>query len=171
VTRPPAPTSPVTLLAELTSLVEREAARVEGLADVLDRQRAAVARSDAPGVEATVGEISRALETLEATRQRLRSLLRLLPGDGSSLDALEVALGHPLPPTLAAARERLRAASARVLREAAVNQATLRRAADSAEHWLQDLFASAGLAAPTYGAGERGPEASTGAGLLLDRRG
>ncbi len=154
--------------AELIRALEREQRHVTELADVLARQRAAVAQDDPDAVDDTVQSLGRVMLALDDARRRRIALVGDIAGDPElSLTMLERRLGNPLPPELNEARRQLRAAAELCAREVRVNQNVLRRALEAGDAYLQTLFSGGHDPAPVYVPGPRTPEARNG--LLLNR--
>jgi hypothetical protein len=134
--------------------------------DALVRQRAAVAASDEPSLQAATHDIASVMATLETCRRtRTASLVAVGAGTDSTLSSLERVLGDPLPPALEDIRRRLRLAAESVSREAGVNRVVLKRAVETGAAFLQQLFS--GTEAPETGVA--GPTRAP-SGALLDRR-
>lgn len=153
---------------ELVTALDRERLLVEELADVLARQRAAVAKDDPDAVDASVQSLGRVMLALDDARRRRIALVGDIAGDPElSLSMLEQRLGNPLPPEVAEARRALRAAAEQCSREVRVNQNVLRRALESGDAYIQTLFSGGNDPSPVYVPGTRGAEPRQG--LLLNR--
>lgn len=153
---------------ELVAALDRERVLVEELADVLARQRAAVAQDDPDAVDSSVQNLGRVMLTLDDARRRRIDLVGDIAGDPDlSLSMLEKRLGNPLPPDVEQARRALRAAAEQCAREVRVNQNVLRRALESGDAYIQTLFSGGNDPSPVYVPGPRGTEPRQG--LLLNR--
>lgn len=165
----PTPLTPTDRRAvELVQALDRERTLVEELADLLARQRAAVAQDDPDAVDASVQGLGRLMLVLDEARRRRIELVGDIAGDPElSLSQLERRLGNPLPPEVELARRTLRAAAEQCAREVRVNQNVLRRALESGDAYLQTLFSGGNDPSPVYVPGPRSTEPRQG--LLLNR--
>lgn len=153
----------------LVAALDKERKLVGELADVLARQRAAVAQDDPDAVDDSVQALGRVMLVLDEARRHRIALVGDVAGDPElSLTMLERRLGNPLPPELNEARRQLRSAAEACAREVRVNQNVLRRALEVGDAYLQTLFSGGHDPAPTYVPGPpKPPEARQG--LLLNR--
>jgi FlgN protein len=146
--------------------LETEGGLLKDLRGALREQRDALARDDAPALEAIVHQIGRTLLAIRETRRHRSALIAAVTG--SSDAPLSAAIGLLRPPEAepveALCRELHQAAMA-ASRELAINQSVLRRAIQTGEQFLQQM-----LTAPVDGEGAGYPAAASASGLLFNPR-
>ncbi len=166
---PPAPVSQKRW-EELTSTLIEEARLIDSLCLALLDQRAGVAADDAEVVDHSVHAIGRCLLTLNEARRRRGSLVQLLAGSPEvSIEALESALGLPLPKAVLVARDQVRRAARIAASELAINQRILRGALEAGDAFIQHLFAAVAVPKAGYRQAARAGDAGAGSGILVNR--
>jgi hypothetical protein len=150
-TLPADPTAAAREAAEL-AILERQEGLLAELAEVLVRQRGAVARDHAGDVNASADDAQRLLAALDESRHRAAELGA--PASGSA--------------ALDAARDRVRAAARTASREAGINGELLRRSLAAGQEFLQHLFSTLHGERSGYGPSETRPATP---GWIVDRRG
>jgi hypothetical protein len=151
-------------LAALTRELTVETELLRDLRAALIAQRSALVADDAVALEEVVNQIGRTLLTVREARRQRNLLAELVAGEP---DATLSTVAAGLPTAAAdSLRERCRGLhelAIAVGRELAINQAVIRRAIESGEHYLQHL-----LTVPaTEGYQPRGSEARSG--LILNQ--
>lgn len=153
-------------LRALEDALRSEHALVDDLAQLVRRQRGALAADDLQGVEECVYATHRVLLTLREAQRRRRTLNRLIGWpEGLRLTGMDEALQGRMEDGLREARDGLYAAARSLAREVEANRAVLRASLASADEYARALHGAA--AAP---AGRRVPGEASFA-TLLDRTG
>lgn len=167
--RPAASRSTAQLIAMLVGALDTETRLVQALADVMRRQRQAVAHDNVDDLESANGAAHRILTTLgEARRQRSTLNERLGESSELRLSAIADWFGGAAPAALDAATAQL-ADAARVLNsELAINQVVFRAVAASADREVRLLLGVEAAPAAGYVAE---PASGPSRSVLVDRRG
>ena len=156
-------------LPGLARALNEEAKLLADLRGVLERQRAAVAADDLPGVDASVFDAQRILRSLSQARRRRRSLLTLTAGeDGHHLAELPELLGPAMTPELASALDRVLATAQRVARDMDLNRQILNGALATGNEILRALGRTE--PSPVYAATPSPPGGNGSNSLLLNRQ-
>ncbi len=164
------PVATPSMLYALADAITSETRLLDELAQIMQRQRAAVARDDIEQVDDSVYATHRVLLTLGEARRRRRSLNRLISdNDELAIRELEVLLGGTLPASLQQARVALRASAETLAHEVDTNRRVLRQAMTAGDAYVRTLLGAEAPAASAYGR-VHAPEPRAG-GLLVDRRG
>lgn len=164
------PVATPSMLNALADAITTETRLLDELAQIMQRQRAAVAQDDIDQVDDSVYATHRVLLTLGEARRRRRSLNRLISdNDELAIRELEALLGGALPAALQQARVALRTSAETLTREVDTNRRVLRQAITAGDAYVRTLL---GVEAPVASAYGRAPAPEPRAGgLLVDRRG
>lgn len=150
----------------LEDAMRTERRLLDGLIDVLDRQRSAVATDDLVLLDDSVFAAQRVLLTLGEARRRRRTLLGIVTGEeGLHLVELEEAIGPEVTASLRAARDELRGAARRLAAAIERNRVVLGGALSAGDHLIR-LLCGAPDKPAAYGAS--GHDAQAGGTLLID---
>jgi hypothetical protein len=151
--------------------LRREAKLLLDLAEVLERQRAAVARDDLAVVDETVYSAQRVFRTLAEARRRRKALLDILGIDPEvGLDSLETVLGPRMTVDVGLARTELKEAARRLSSALTVNRQVLQGAISSGEELIKGLTGAGGADPGVYGPPATERPSSGESGLILDRQ-
>lgn len=151
--------------------LRREAKLLLDLGEVLERQRAAVARDDLAVVDETVYSAQRVFRTLAEARRRRKALLDILGIDPEvGLDALESVLGGRMTADVGLAREELKEAARRLSSELTVNRKVLQGAIASGDELIKGLTGGRSSDPGVYGPPAEERPASGDSGLIINRQ-
>lgn len=125
----------------LSQALSAETELIGSLRTALWHQRAGVAESDPAKVETATMAIARIAVAMGQVRKERFSLIDAITGSGvSGLDAAIEALPVEFRPALEHVRDRLRDEIVAATQDATITQLVLRRALQSGEAFLQQLF-------------------------------
>jgi len=153
--------------------MDEEADLLQGLLEVLQRQREGVAASDLERLHGSVLDAQRLLLTLEQARHRRRTLMEVLCGDpDASVQELEEQLGATAHPALLLARDRLVQDADAVARALRVNHRILNGAMAAGQALARGIGGGAGLSSSAvYVQGGMAPAPTPAdTGLVLNRQ-
>jgi len=150
----------------LEDAMRTERRLLDGLIDVLDRQRSAVAADDLALLDDSVFAAQRVLLTLGEARRRRRTLLGIVTGEEDlHLVELEEAVGPGITASLRVARDELREAARRLAEAIGRNRVVLGSALSAGDRLIKVLCGAPDKPA-AYGA--PGHDAQAGGTLLID---
>lgn len=150
---------------DLETALREEAALLESLIQVLERQRRGIAEQDLAVVDETVYGSQRILLTLNEARKRRSRLLDLAAGE----EGTEASVPARLGPAAEAAWRDLTDTAQRLSHTLSVNQTVLRQAIRFGEEYVRTVFGDGAVEAPAYGRDARTSAESAG-GVLINRR-
>jgi flagellar biosynthesis/type III secretory pathway chaperone len=155
----------------LADSLRREAKLLLDLKEVLQRQRAAVAKDDLALVDETVYSAQRIFRTLAEARRQRRALLEILGvSPDAGLDDLGAYLGVRMTMDLRLAQTELKEAARRVSGELAVNKKILEGAIASGDALIRGLRGGSDKSTGVYGPqADIEPSAGDG-GLIINRQ-
>ena len=162
VTPTPLASTPDEGFEALTRGLSVEEGLLRDLRAALVVQRSALAADDTARLEDVVNQIGRTLITIREARRHRGVLAELIVGaPNAGLSAVAESVSPSRAASFRAACRRLHELAVLVNRELSINQAVIRRAIESGEHYLQHL-----LTVPTEG--YRGRPDDAPSGLILN---
>ncbi|MGI9626403.1 MAG: flagellar protein FlgN [Longimicrobiales bacterium] len=151
---------------ELAVALREEAALIESLIEVLQRQRRGIAENDLTVVDETVSGSQRILLTLGEARKKRRRLVQILAaGQSETGTPGEEQLG----PAARVAWRQLKDVAGRLSSTLSVNQSVLQEAIRFGEEYVRAMFGAATPERAAY-TQDAGPVADGPGGVLINRR-
>ena len=152
---------------ELAAALREEAALMQALIDLLERQRQGIAAGDSSLVEETVHGSQRILLTLVEARKRRARIVEILT-DGTEPDGGSESIVDDLGPAASAAWALLNDVAERLSTALEINQGVLKEAIRFGEEYVRTVFVGQPPDGGSY-TSEALPSAPAAGGALINR--